>query len=929
MVVTISPRHSVKTRITLASLAIFLVSIWLLAFYISQMLRQDMTRLLGEQQFSTTALVATQVNQELALRVNALELVARALTPDLLENPPALKKFLDDRIVLLTLFNAGSHVVGRNGVVMADVSDVANRVGTDYSRGLGIQAAMTEEKTTIGNPVMGLLLKRPIFSISTPLRDVQGRVIGALTGVTDLDKPSFLDLISGSRYGQTGGFFLVAQNDRRIITASGKRHVMQALPASGVNPVIDRFLQGFEGSSVVATPNPLDVEVLSAVKAVPLSDWLVATVLPTAEAFAPIHDLQQHMLLATIFLTVLAAGLTWWLLGRQLAPLLNAAKTLAHQDETQQPHQPLPIAYPDEIGELITGFNRVLDTLAQREALLRQILNTSSVAIFFIDDQGCIQQANQRMAEMFGLPLNQLEGLPYTSLIHPSERHIGQQKMLALLVSEIESVDLDRLYQRADQTEFWGHLTGQRFYDAQGKKSGLVGVIIDITQRKADEAEIRSLAFFDPLTSLPNRRLLLDRLTHALTGALRHHRYGALLFIDLDNFKTINDTLGHDKGDLLLQQVARRLSACIRDSDTVARLGGDEFVVMLEDLSEDIKEATEQAAGVGEKIRHALNQSYQLNNNAHHSTPSIGITLFGDQPETIDEPLKRADLAMYQAKAAGRNAVCFFEPQMQAVVTTRAELETHLHEAIAKKQFVLYYQAQVASDHRLTGAEALVRWLHPERGMVSPAEFIPLAEESGLILPLGAWVLETACTQLALWGHQASMAHLTLAVNVSARQFLQPDFVEQVLAMLTRTGANPQHLKLELTESLMVSNVEDVIAKMMALKTLGVGFSLDDFGTGYSSLAYLKRLPLDQLKIDQGFVRDILIDPNDAAIAKMVVALANSMGLAVIAEGVETEEQRCFLAEQGCHAYQGYLFSRPLPLAEFEHFVTLSLSLPL
>ncbi len=457
--------------------------------------------------------------------------------------------------------------------------------------------------------------------------------------------------------------------------------------------------------------------------------------------------------------------------------------------------------------------------------------------------------------------------------------------------------------------------------DDAGQTSHYVGAFTDLSSRKTAEDQIRNLAFYDTLTGLPNRRLLMDHLEQALLGSGRPLRKGALLFVDIDNFKTLNDTLGHSQGDLLLQQVARRLSNCTREGDTVARLSGDEFVVLLENLSRNDRAAARQAETVGEKVLLALHQPYQLDHGEHHCTSSVGITLLSSQQQgSTDEPLKRAELAMYQAKAAGRNTLRFFDPQMQAEVTTRASLEADLREAVLKDQFVLYYQPQVVGKDRLTGVEALLRWQHPERGLVLPAEFIPLAEESDLILSLGQWVLETACAQLKRWASQPTLAQLSIAVNVSARQFHREDFVNQVLTVLERSGANPKLLKLELTESLLVDDVEGVIAKMSILKTRGVGFSLDDFGTGYSSLSYLKRLPLDQLKIDQGFVRNILTDPNDAAIAKMVIALADSMGLAVLAEGVEIEAQRDFLAHQGCHAYQGYLFSRPLPIDEFEAF---------
>ena len=481
---------------------------------------------------------------------------------------------------------------------------------------------------------------------------------------------------------------------------------------------------------------------------------------------------------------------------------------------------------------------------------------------------------------------------------------------------------------RAWRGEIWNRRKNGEIFPSQctmtavrtddGTVTHFINSLTDITQMKATEEEINKLAFYDPLTGLPNRRMLLDRLRLAMAESNRTGRIGALQFIDLDNFKTLNDTLGHDMGDLLLQQVGQRLKQCMREGDTVARLGGDEFVVMLRDLSTDILDAVAQAEIVGGKILTGVGEPYRLAGLEYQITPSIGITHFRGFEATIDDLLKQADLAMYQAKALGRNAMQFFDPSMQSVVTARVALESDIRQGIAQGQFVLYFQPQICGDNSITGAEVLLRWPHPTRGMVPPNEFIPLAEDTSLILPLGNWVLETACHQLTTWAQHPSTEHLTLAVNVSARQFRQQDFVPYVLDLIQYTGANPSRLKLELTESMLVKDVEDTIAKMTALKAQGIGFSLDDFGTGYSSLSYLKRLPLDQLKIDQSFVRDLMTDLNDASIARTVIALGHSLGLNVIAEGVETAEQRNFLAAQGCDAYQGYLFGRPMPIASFE-----------
>jgi diguanylate cyclase (GGDEF)-like protein len=440
----------------------------------------------------------------------------------------------------------------------------------------------------------------------------------------------------------------------------------------------------------------------------------------------------------------------------------------------------------------------------------------------------------------------------------------------------------------------------------------------DITERKRAVDEINTLAFYDPLTSLPNRRLLLDRLQQAIAGLGRSQQHGALLLIDLDHFKLLNDDRGHAMGDELLKQVAARLGSSVREGDTVARLGGDEFVVVLQDLNVSLQSAATQAETVARNILGAMQQAYPIGSGQHHSTASVGVALFGADPGSPHDLLKRAEMAMYQSKAAGRNTLSFYDPEMQAVVSARAALEADLRLALPRGECQVHYQVQVDAHAQPTGVEALLRWRHPQRGMVPPMSFIGLAEDTGLIRELGHWVLLTACEQLVAWADDPRTSGLSIAVNVSAVQLNAAEFVQEVAQVLASTGARADLLKLELTESLLVKDVERTIVKMQALKALGVGFSLDDFGTGYSSLSYLKRLPLNQLKIDQSFVRQILHDENDAAIAHMVVALAQSLGLSVIAEGVETAAQRDCLASQGCYAYQGYFFGRPMPVAQLE-----------
>ena len=519
-----------------------------------------------------------------------------------------------------------------------------------------------------------------------------------------------------------------------------------------------------------------------------------------------------------------------------------------------------------------------------------------------------------------GYTREEVIGHTHRMLLGPSPQLDELRRILAAL-SEHHQVRSEMMIFRKDGSWFWVELEVVLVPTPAGDLAHWVIVGRDITQRKAAEDEIHHLAFYDPLTELPNRPLLLERLDAVLKQGARRRHQGALMFIDVDNFKMLNDTLGHHKGDLLLQKIATRLSACVRKTDTVARLGGDEFVVMLDDLGGDPKTATERARIVAEKILSHLREPFDVDGHLHYATSSIGVTSLNGQHDNVSDLLKQADLAMYQAKTLGRNTVCFFNPGMQAAVSAQAAVSSDLRIGLQEKQFLLYYQPMVDRHGRITGVEALLRWQHPERGLVEPMEFIPVAEDTGLILPLGLWALETVCELLAGWAERPETAGLSVAVNVSVRQFRHPDFVDTVMAAIKRTGVKPHRLKLELTESLLADRMEITIAKMGTLKALGVTLSLDDFGMGYSSLSALKRLPLDQLKIDKSFVADLLTDPNDAAISRAIITLAQSLNLEVVAEGVETQAQLNFLMDQGCDHFQGYLYSKPLPIEQLECYL--------
>ncbi|MGZ5049430.1 MAG: EAL domain-containing protein [Methylobacter sp.] len=580
----------------------------------------------------------------------------------------------------------------------------------------------------------------------------------------------------------------------------------------------------------------------------------------------------------------------------------------------------------DDLSYALDNFDREkLRLKAEHELRIAAAAFESQEGIMVTDADNHILRVNKSFTELTGYYPEEVIGKP------PSMLKSGRQDV-EFYREMWKCINRDKYW----QGEIWNKRKNGEVYpewlcitaitNPANEVTNYIGTFTDISQRKADEERIKDLAYYDSLTKLPNRTLLFDRLNLALSASHRNKTHGALMFLDLDNFKTLNDTLGHDQGDQLLIEVGRRLQRCVREVDTVARLGGDEFVVMLECLDEQEIEAAIQAHAVAEKIRSNLAEFYLLKSNQndkmqpfveHYSTGSIGFVLFLGHETSSEELLKRADLAMYQAKQAGRNVIRAFVPEMQEALNLRASLEADLRNALDRNELKLYYQVQVDASRRAVGAEALIRWYQAERGMVSPAEFIPLAEETGLILSIGRWILLQGCETLVEWAQYPETRDLRLAVNISSRQLNQADFVEQVRAILAETGANPTLLKLEITESGILDNVEDTIAKMHAIRELGVNFSMDDFGTGYSSLSYLQKLPLEQLKIDQSFVKNMASNKNDSAIIRTILSLGENLDLTIIAEGVETEVQREYLINYGCRIFQGYLFGKPVPADQF------------
>ncbi|MES2367521.1 MAG: EAL domain-containing protein [Pseudomonadota bacterium] len=900
---------SIRTHLLLLVLA---VSVPLVAT-VGLVIYSDMQQTIAHTKSSLRALVNTMASNTGRKIDDSHQILERLATrPLIIQADP---KYCDTILKELLVLKLGYANIGYTDMHGRGICSALLRPGSkplNVGKSPWFQRFLKERRFTIGEPFIGPLSGKKVIVLTAPIWNEHREIVGAMHLPLNLQAfnpeiPAHM-LPPGSHYG----FF---SEDGYMIWRDSDQAAMGTQPKADAARQIVKVRNGeFESRAADGVTRYFSVV------SMPEIGWIAYAGVPVSIIYAKARQraiTAVVIVMAVIVLLFVLATIIARRIANPVTKLEMAAQAVRDGTIGVRP----ATEGPSEIAAVAREFNSMIDAQQRSIAELRIAATAfeSHESMMITDANNMVLRINQAFTETTGYMAAEIVG--QTPRLLKSDRHDAD-----FFRAMWESINRTggwqgEIWDRRKNGEVYPKwLTISAVKDGIGAVTHYIGTHFDISERKKAEEKINDLAFFDQLTGLPNRTLLMDRLNLAMSASTRSGNMGALLLIDLDNFKTLNDTLGHDMGDLLLKEVAQRLTTCIRAGETVARLGGDEFVIMLADLSTSETDAATRAKTVCEKIRFAMNQVYLLRDLSYHITPSIGATLFKGHLVSIDDLVKQADLAMYASKETGRNAIHFFDPAMQACVVTRAKLETDLRNAIEENQFVLHYQAQVAGAGSITGAEALVRWQHPQRGLVPPAEFIPLAEETRLILPLGLWVLETACVQLTKWANQPGMTDLTLAVNVSVHQFHQAKFVDQVLTVLKNSGANPQRLKLELTESLLVDNVQDTIEKMYALKAKGVKFSLDDFGTGYSSLSYLKRMPLDQLKIDRSFVRDVLSDHNDAVIARTIVALAQNLGLGVIAEGVETEAQHAFLANAGCHSYQGYFFSRPLPVEDFEAF---------
>ncbi|MBX9871141.1 MAG: EAL domain-containing protein [Burkholderiaceae bacterium] len=909
---------SLKTRVVLAVALLFIVFAGLLTWLALRHFDHNFRQNLYQEQFLLATTLAKALDDKLRQNQELLQLTARDVPTAALRDARVAQDFLDRQAALRAIYSNGLILLSEDGRLIAESPYLLGRRGRDVSYLDAYQVVSRTRQPYISRPFASPRAQgRPAITIAIPLFDGQGNMVGRLHGSIELEGRNFLSDLNHVKLGRTGYISLFTR-ERIFITNRNPQRILQPIVQPGLNPLVDRAVAGFEGSGTTVTSR--GEEVLSSFKHLGTVPWLLSVNLPVAEAEEPLREARNLLLTGIAAGTLVVVVLIGLIMRRALTPLETLTRHVRSLHDRPGPQRQLALQRDDEIGTLVQAFNdmvgrldRQQQTLRESEARFRSLAELSTDWFWEQDEAFRFTQVSRGI---YGADMVPHIGRTRWDqpVVSPDEE--GWEAHRALLNRHEPFHDF--IYQVRDSQGMVRTLSisGTPIFDEQGVFRGYRGVGSDITDRKAAEQRIEYLAYHDALTGLPNRLLVQDRFVQAMAQADRHQTRIALVYLDLDNFKTINDTLGHAAGDELLREVARRLRESVRDSDTISRQGGDEFLLMLGELSD-----TEVVAAVVLKIMDRLQEPVRIGTQELSVSASIGVAIGPEDGRDFETLRKKADMAMYRSKEAGRNAYHFFDPTMDAEAGEHLLMRNGLRRALERDEFLLHYQPQYdLASGQLTGVEALIRWQHPTLGLVLPGRFIGVAEDSGLIVAMGDWVLQQACQQAMRW-QRAGLPPLTMAVNLSAIQFKRGQVEQSVRRALEASGLPPGLLELELTESILIQNVESVLSSVQALKQLGVKLAIDDFGTGYSSLAYLKQLDIDLLKIDQGFVRDLASDRDDAAIVRAIIQMAHSLGLRTLAEGVETEQIRDELRAFGCDAAQGYFYSRPVPAPDIERLL--------
>lgn len=904
---------SLKTRVLLVVLTLLIAGIGGVAIRVSSALQGDLEKMVADQLSATVSYIAVDMDANLKLRVRLLNEIAALITPDMLNDSAKIQFLLEQRHPSPSIFPHGLFVFDKNGVIVGEYVQGAGGSTGDIGNHENFQAVVTGGKPYFIAPFTSKRTEEPLISITVPLRDAAGNPAGALmTSVSPLDIDLF-NFRDSPLIGKVVLVVVISPKARQVISASDTDRIFKSMPPKGKNLLLDRRLeQGFEGMGVTTTS--YGAKTLSVNRNLRMTDWTVIAGVSTEHAFGPIKPLQRQIYLTAILVSIAVALMLRVTLTRQLAPLKEAADAMRRMAEEKEPLlQPLPVRWEDEVGLLVNNFNRLIvernrlyNELQESARTLQKAQSVASVGSWKLDISKSNLTLSDEAYKIFDIPM----GTPLTSktilrCVLPEDRKAAIQAWKSALGGE--SIDIEHRVNTFEDVK-WARQKLEVMCDETGKPLVAIGTVQEITQSKVSEAHIEFLAFHDALTKLPNRLLAKDRMALAMAYADRLDAKAALLFIDLDKFKSINDSLGHLAGDALLKGVANRLRECVRETETVCRQGGDEFLIILSAMHD-----TDRIAKVADKILEKMASPFNIEGHQLFTSMSIGVAVYPDDGNDFEVLVKEADTAMYHAKEAGRNTYRFYTEQMNVDATSHLKTRNDLSKALAHEEFVLYYQPQIDINSAETvGVEALIRWNHPEYGLISAKDIIPIAEDSGLIIPIGQWVLKEACRQAVAW-HEAGLADMVVSVNLSPVQFKRGDLEKTVMLALSESGLDPKYLDLELTESILIEDSEHALMLLQRLKALGVKLSIDDFGTGYSSLAYLKRFDVDKLKIDQSFIRDLANNREDEAIVRAIIQMAHSLALKTIAEGVEQEPALKILHDLNCDEVQGAYFAMPLP----------------